>query len=435
MTLSFSSSRTRTRRSPTRTGDTSRATRTFANAAARCLAMLCLGALAAVSCTSNAATDEVPREPPKPGDRAPGFGVRTLNAGAGPEERNLADYHGRPLLLAFWTTWSADSVQAHAHLAELRKAADAKALAIVAVSNESRDTVAQCPAIANASYEIAIDPSSEMVRNYGVRGFPAAILVSAEGVIVWRGKPQDLSRKMLNRFLAEGVAPATIEDPAKDAGRSPRSLLTNIRPSAPNTTLNIETSGAEDWFRVMARGARIDQIVQALLRVPPTRIRVAEELISQKYDVDVKYRPETPSPDGPELALRTLLAAAGLEMQLTNVESEVLVMTHSGRKPPRGAGGPQVLQFEGAIQIQNHTMAEIASILEELTRQPIVDQTRLRRRYQIQFPADLNAKQLFKHLEKEYGLSFKRKTLTIEVYHVRKRSTPATESESNQVRT
>lgn len=133
------------------------------------------------------------------GAPAPDFTVRTTDG----RTVSLASAHG-PLLLEFFSVWSAHSRKLAAPLGDLARR-DAGKLAVLAIdsspigpdgrSPETAGDLARFAASAGARYPIARDPQGAVARSYfgGQVGYPTFVLIGRGGNVDWlyQGSPTE----------------------------------------------------------------------------------------------------------------------------------------------------------------------------------------------------------------------------------------------------
>src|ERR1700733_9772673 len=99
------------------------------------------------------------------------------------------------------------------HLARMAEDYAKKGLTVLAITNESRETVLKFMTQLSAQplpYTIGYGGGS---ANYPASGIPKAFLVGADGKIVWEGFPGDFSEK----FLVEELKKVKVTDEMKAA--------------------------------------------------------------------------------------------------------------------------------------------------------------------------------------------------------------------------
>lgn len=121
----------------------------------------------------------------------------------------LADYRGGIVLLNFWGTWCAPCVYEIPELVSLQPRLEALGGTIIgpAIDSGSPDKIRAFLADYDVNYPVVITTGSVAVGDFGAPGYPATLLIDAEGVIrrIYLG-PQtaDVLLADVERWLSEG---------------------------------------------------------------------------------------------------------------------------------------------------------------------------------------------------------------------------------------
>jgi len=112
------------------------------------------------------------------------------------------DPTGKVLVIDFWATWCGPCVAAIPHMNELAQHYGNQVV-VVGVSSEAADA---CKTGMNAknlrmNYAIASDSSGAMSGFYGVKGIPACVVVTSDGVVRWQGAPNGLTAALLDPIV------------------------------------------------------------------------------------------------------------------------------------------------------------------------------------------------------------------------------------------
>ena len=111
---------------------------------------------------------------------APAFAVTLLESGL---THRLEDYRGKVLLLEFWATWCGPCIQAIPALNNVRAKFSADEVAILAISDETRDKVMQFQPKDQMEYTVALSTTAK--RDYQVHAIPTAFLIDPQGIVRW----------------------------------------------------------------------------------------------------------------------------------------------------------------------------------------------------------------------------------------------------------
>lgn len=105
------------------------------------------------------------------------------------EKVKLSDYRGKVVLLNFWATWCPPCIREMPSMERLHQQVDADDFKVIAV-NQMED-VDQVFAFTgqlevDPTFAILFDSTSEVSRDYAVRGLPTTYLIDKEGNIRYR---------------------------------------------------------------------------------------------------------------------------------------------------------------------------------------------------------------------------------------------------------
>lgn len=111
---------------------------------------------------------------------APSFSLKALSG----EQVSLADFRGKPVLLAFWATWCPSCVEELPLLDKfsLGKRDQLTVLAI-AIDGEKESKVQSLAKGNKITLPILLDPKEKIARTYGIKFIPVAFLIDREGVL------------------------------------------------------------------------------------------------------------------------------------------------------------------------------------------------------------------------------------------------------------
>ncbi|MBM4110054.1 MAG: redoxin domain-containing protein [Phycisphaerae bacterium] len=112
------------------------------------------------------------------------------------------DPTGRVLVIDFWATWCVPCVAAIPHMNDLVQHYGDQ-VTVVGVSSEPANACMSNMRAKNLrmNYAIACDPSGAMSSFYGVKGIPACVVVTSDGIVRWQGEPNGLNSALLDPIV------------------------------------------------------------------------------------------------------------------------------------------------------------------------------------------------------------------------------------------
>lgn len=142
------------------------------------------------------------------GQVAPDLELATLNAGAGAESPvfRIAEQRGRKTLLVFWATWCSFCVAEMPDLNALQKELAPAGLSIVAITEESPDTVRAYLEKEPVAFPVALDALSAAHRAYRISLYPTLVWVEADGRVSDVSQGQNYGLKYRVRYWVTGSA-------------------------------------------------------------------------------------------------------------------------------------------------------------------------------------------------------------------------------------
>ncbi len=129
------------------------------------------------------------------------------------EEAGLLDYDftmvqgpkpvkGKPLVIEFWATWCGPCHRLFPHLNQLTEDLKETDIQFVAVTNEAFNLTKEFTRVRQLKYPVASDIQDLYGRALNVSYIPFAVIVNAEGEIVWSGHSGKLSKRRIEGTLS-----------------------------------------------------------------------------------------------------------------------------------------------------------------------------------------------------------------------------------------
>ena len=149
----------------------------------------------------------------EPGSAAPICVLKSLD-----EESpiNMGQFKGKVVYVDFWASWCAPCARSFPFLNDLDREFRDRGLIVLAINldeklEDARAFLAKHP----ASFALAVDPSGQCPRDFGVRGMPSSYLVDRQGMIRhvhlgFRAGEAEKLRALVEQLLAEGAGSAAL---------------------------------------------------------------------------------------------------------------------------------------------------------------------------------------------------------------------------------
>lgn len=137
--------------------------------------------------------------------------------------KSFEDFAGRAVMFEFFAYWCGPCGSAVPHVNEINEEWAAKGLSVIGVTLESaRDTE---PWIARhqAEYAYAYDKGGKLTARLGVNSWPRAVVLDANGTVIYNGSPWGVNDALLERAVA-GALPMPLWE-WSGAAKSVRSAM------------------------------------------------------------------------------------------------------------------------------------------------------------------------------------------------------------------
>lgn len=109
---------------------------------------------------------------------------------------------GKPLVIEFWATWCGPCHRLFPHLNKMTEELKGTDIQFVAVTNEAFNLTKEFTRVRQLKYPVASDIQDLYGRALNVSYIPFAVIVNAEGEVVWSGHSGKLSKRRIEGTLA-----------------------------------------------------------------------------------------------------------------------------------------------------------------------------------------------------------------------------------------
>lgn len=366
-----------------------------------------------------------------------------------PEDTNLDNKYK---VLEFWATWCAPCLAAVPHLNELQKEfRENKDLVFVSVTYEKPEVAERIFKKVDFQTIVATDQSRQLFRNLQVEKngsvtVPATVLVDAQNVVKWVGKPKDLTPELLRSFI-EGKNLSTVEkkEIVEKTAEVPKQSLQNVLlQNRDNETLKsafvISDALESDKRSMMMNGVvglfvfnktPIKSIFSGLLKVPAYRVVFGDTAYNNAaYNVFYKNSLRTKENFSVEaynnemvLVRQRIIDALGLKesvvAQATDV-FEIQVKDGSRLQVTEEKEQSRSSSDEGVLSMVNYNLKDVAAVLSNAFGAVISYNGEESKKYDFTIIHKDNIESLEKALE-TYGIELKKGSEMVDYYTYEKR--------------
>ncbi len=342
---------------------------------------------------------------PGPGDQAPVLVIEETLSSPADGDADWADLKGKATVLEFWATWCAPCVQVIPHLNELAEDLSDHDIRFVSITDEEEATVAPFLESIPISGLVALDLDKSAFRDYGVQSIPTTFLVDKEGVVQAVTRAHDVDREDLLDLIA-GRRPDVpeIKDFSKlfDLGDEEAEAVFQVlvRPTA-----KAESGMMRSPHEVRLISFEPDSMLRVAYDVEPGRLVMEAELPDQKFDVvaNTGSRQDLLEP----VMQQAVSAALGVEASWEERVVEAYVLLNPGEpklKPLPDDGGHSARVTPRSLAATNLEL--LAGRVAHLLERPVLDETGLTGRYQIDLKFDIenDPESLSRAIEDTLGL-------------------------------
>ena len=341
----------------------------------------------------------------KVGQPAPEIKLDQLLPDQPVERASLSSLKGKAIVVEFWSTTCSICVDAIPHLNQLAASFKDQPVVFLSVADQDRATIEPFLVKHPILGWVGIAKDSGLFKAYNVDGLPRTFLIDREGRLAGDVFPYTLKDTMLNDLIAgtplklPKPVTLTIRREGDDPGLKPI-LDAVIRPAAdPSDHGAMGTGVGRDERFMGGKNGTLKRFLMTAYRMPGTRM-FGEPLEDRSlYDLSIHLATSS------DEAMRNLYAAVVCAaFHVTAVketrELDVLVLTAPHGKPdvlteppPPPATGGQSFRIGrgpstsgGAVRMTDSPVEGLARVLESALGKPVLDETRLTGRYNLQLP-------------------------------------------------
>jgi uncharacterized protein (TIGR03435 family) len=306
---------------------------------------------------------------------------------------------GKVVVLEFWATWCGPCIEAVPHLNELTDEFKEQGVQFIAITDEKESVVQPFLKRKTMRAWVGLDTDRSMFKDYGIGGIPHTVVVGTNGVIAAVTHPTALSAAVINNVLAgrsAGLPAPRREEPQVAAEPSetrvePPLFQVLLRPSSEGDAGSSSSSGpsgtgsAGKMYRAETKGVSLLSLAYWAYQTTESRLVTNAALPEGKFDVLINV-PYAASERIPELLSDTLKTTFGLRGRKETRDVDVYELTAKESKLEEtvSTGGSSASSGPGRMSAVNTPIKSLARSLEGQLKKPVLDNTGLTNRYDLQ---------------------------------------------------
>ncbi len=355
--------------------------------------LLALSFTSAAALSAPAQSTEPTLNALKPGSPAPELKFTHLLQAPAGAKVDWASLHGKAVVLEFWATWCVPCVADIPALNSLQASLDPSKVQFISIDDEDAAVVRLFLKKIQVSGWLGFENSGTLLREYGVTGIPATIVIDPNGRIVSTTfTPTTLSKEQLLAVAGGNEGRLDVVQPAK-ADLSTKENETQAESRTDDADLAlleiVLSKGGEGGSRNQFEGpGHFDLtnltpvgLLHSALDIPESRISSPPELLRKRYNLHVN----APQLDQ-NLFFQAVEAAiaAGVGVHITHhiAQTHSYVLTAKpGAKDHFSESSSGYAVYQPKIQTltcRSANATKIAAALEQILAMPVVNETSLK---------------------------------------------------------
>jgi len=326
---------------------------------------------------------------------------------------NLEAMRGKVIVIDFWATWCGPCKKSIPHWNELVDTFKGKPVQFLALTDENEQVVTEFLKRTPIHSWVGLDGVGQSMRDrYRIEGIPTTVIVNQKGVVVAVTHPASLQPRYLEEVIETGTS--SLPPPAErvaGAG-SEGDDVESVPATRPAFEVSARRSGPvpaghgvdcwESSSTSQDASGQYASLRQAILtffdgKQPLLDCRTA--LPTEQYDFIVRLPPGASHADREQAVAPMLRSVFGLQVRREQAEREVYILTVASTNAPgltpsapdaRGGGGDQ----RGGLKLGRATIDWLPGYFEKWLGKPVVNETGLTNRYDIQLKWEMSKREL-----------------------------------------
>lgn len=120
--------------------------------------------------------------------------------------KSFEDFSGRAVMFEFFAYWCGPCASSVPHVNEIQHTWGPKGLSVIGVTDETPGLTEPWIAEHKAEYAYAYDGGGELQRHFGIDSIPRAVIVDANGTVLFNGHPSTITDDLLAKAVVGALA-------------------------------------------------------------------------------------------------------------------------------------------------------------------------------------------------------------------------------------
>lgn len=333
---------------------------------------------------------------------------------------SLAQLQDKVVIFEFWATWCGSCIASFPHLQKLQQDFEDQ-LAVFTVTTDEPARIEKFLKKSALTLPVVLDTAEVLGQYFPHRTIPHTVVLDKKGIVRAITTPEKITAKLLQAVLED--KPIQLEEkrdvlefdpdtPLSERGNAIYQFtMTSYQEGLPSYSREFR-DGIYKGRRILALNVGLRTLYELANDFPVYSRTILEVPDATLYD----WTPETaycvdlivPPKDSAELKsklLHLLESNFNLHSNLEVRQQDVLVLKVKDKnllQPFLTTGKTPSFSFSGnGLELQNHPLAELASFLESMLNQPVLDETGMAERFDLSIPwYHENPKNIVAELEK-----------------------------------